>query len=451
MIATTAYAMLGVRPDATDKQVRRAFMMLARTLHPDVTDDENAAEQFKAVTAAYEAIQEDRKYHQFWQPRGEDAAGAAAGAGAGEQPVPESAPEPAPEAGASSHAAADDAERRAAEQAEASRRAAAEAAEAEAAAAAAAEAQRRADEAEQARRAAAEAAAAEERRRAEAAAEAQRRAAAEEAQRAAQAEAEAAEVAARHAADREAEARIAKLFAEAEEARRAAEAEKEARRIAEEARAAKSVDERAADVESETARLFAEAEKARRAAEELKKQSHHSDLTEKVTRGVHVAETVPEPQPAAAPERENTDSTRLVERNVRVVLSPDELVDILTPTVVTNDQPQAGGELFVDDGEGLVGQLDIPLADAVLGTSVEVTTPRGETRTVQVPACTQTDDVLVVAGQGAPDGKGGFGDLRLIARVITPRRITDPERRFFEWLSENHPGDGQTRIVPRTR
>lgn len=424
MIATTAYAMLGVRPDATDKQVRRAFMMLARTLHPDVTDDENAAEQFKAVTAAYEAIQEDRKYHQFWQPRGEDAAGA----GAGEQPVPESAPEPAPEAGASSHAAADDAERRAAEQAEASRRAAAEAAEAEAAAAAAAEAQRRADEAEQARRAAAEAAAAEERRRAEAA-----------------------EVAARHAADREAEARIAKLFAEAEEARRAAEAEKEARRIAEEARAAKSVDERAADVESETARLFAEAEKARRAAEELKKQSHHSDLTEEVARGVHVAETVPEPQPAAAPERENTDSTRLVERNVRVVLSPDELVDILTPTVVTNDQPQAGGELFVDDGEGLVGQLDIPLADAVLGTSVEVTTPRGETRSVQVPACTQTDDVLVVAGQGAPDGKGGFGDLRLIARVITPRRITDPERRFFEWLSENHPGDGQTRIVPRTR
>lgn len=450
MIATTAYAMLGVRPDATDKQVRRAFMMLARTLHPDVTDDENAAEQFKAVTAAYEAIQEDRKYHQFWQPRGEDAAGA----GAGEQPVPESAPEPAPEAGASSQAAADDAARRAAEeaeQAEASRRAAAEAAEAEAAAAAAAEAQHRADEAEQARRAAAEAAAAEERRRAEAAAEAQRRAAAEEAQRAAQAEAEAAEVAARHAADREAEARIAKLFAEAEEARRAAEAEKEARRIAEEARAAKSVDERAADVESETARLFAEAEKARRAAEELKKQSHHGYLTEEAERGVHVAETVPEPQPAAAPERENTGSTRLVERNVRVVLSPDELVDILTPTVVTNDQPQAGGELFVDDGEGLVGQLDIPLADAVLGTSVEVTTPRGETRTVQVPACTQTDDVLVVAGQGAPDGEGGFGDLRLIARVITPRRITDPERRFFEWLSENHPGDGQTRIVPRTR
>lgn len=427
MIATTAYAMLGVRPEATDKEVRRAFMMLARSLHPDVTDDADAAEQFKAVTAAYEAIQEDRKYQQFWQPRGDD------GAAAPQPPTAE--PEARSDAQSAEQSAAD--QRRAEEAAAEQARLAAE------------QARREAEE-----RAAAEQRAAEQRRAAEQEAEARRAAEAEAAAaERARAEAEAAEIAARHAAERESEARIAQLFAEAEEARRAAEAEKKARRAAEESRAAQNQQgERTTDFESETARLFAEAEKARRAAEQLKHGRHGGDDGPgSSTADTASATGAANAEKSSREEQKAEESPNAAVRNVRVVVSPDDLVSAIAPVVVPNEAAESQEELFIDDGSGLVGQLDIPLADAVLGTEVEIVTPRGETRRVQVPKCTQTDDVLLVPGEGAVGADGARGDLRLVVRVVTPRRITDPERRFFEWLQENHPGDGRSRLVPPTR
>ena len=43
------YEVLGVLKDADAKTIKRAFLKLARKLHPDVSDDPDAEEKFKEV------------------------------------------------------------------------------------------------------------------------------------------------------------------------------------------------------------------------------------------------------------------------------------------------------------------------------------------------------------------------------------------------------------------
>ena len=47
------YEVLGVSKDADAKTIKRAFLKLARKLHPDVSDDPDAEEKFKEVNEAY--------------------------------------------------------------------------------------------------------------------------------------------------------------------------------------------------------------------------------------------------------------------------------------------------------------------------------------------------------------------------------------------------------------
>lgn len=61
----TLYAVLGVRPSATIDEIRSAYRRLARTWHPDVCKEPDAAEQFKTIQRAYEVLsneQQRRKY-----------------------------------------------------------------------------------------------------------------------------------------------------------------------------------------------------------------------------------------------------------------------------------------------------------------------------------------------------------------------------------------------------
>ena len=51
------YEVLGVDPDASDGDIKKAFRRLARELHPDVNpDDPAAAERFREASEAYEAL-----------------------------------------------------------------------------------------------------------------------------------------------------------------------------------------------------------------------------------------------------------------------------------------------------------------------------------------------------------------------------------------------------------
>ncbi|MDQ3778071.1 MAG: molecular chaperone DnaJ, partial [Actinomycetota bacterium] len=50
------YEVLGVRRDADETQIKRAFRRLAREVHPDVSDAPDAEERFKEVVEAYEVL-----------------------------------------------------------------------------------------------------------------------------------------------------------------------------------------------------------------------------------------------------------------------------------------------------------------------------------------------------------------------------------------------------------
>ncbi|MCW2648907.1 MAG: molecular chaperone DnaJ [Pseudonocardiales bacterium] len=55
------YGMLGVRNDATQEEIKRAYRKLARELHPDVNPDPGEQDRFKAVTTAYEVLSDPDK------------------------------------------------------------------------------------------------------------------------------------------------------------------------------------------------------------------------------------------------------------------------------------------------------------------------------------------------------------------------------------------------------
>ena len=67
------YEVLGVDRDADAKTIKRAFLKLARKLHPDVSDEPDAEEKFKEVNEAYSVLSDDQKrsnYDRYGDPNG---------------------------------------------------------------------------------------------------------------------------------------------------------------------------------------------------------------------------------------------------------------------------------------------------------------------------------------------------------------------------------------------
>ena len=64
-MARNHYQILGVHPDASGDDIKKAYRRLARELHPDVNPDPATQERFKEVTAAYEVLSDPAKREMY--------------------------------------------------------------------------------------------------------------------------------------------------------------------------------------------------------------------------------------------------------------------------------------------------------------------------------------------------------------------------------------------------
>ena len=63
------YETLGVKPDATDAEIKRAYRKLARKYHPDVSKEAGAEDKIKSVNEAYEALKDAERRREYDQLR----------------------------------------------------------------------------------------------------------------------------------------------------------------------------------------------------------------------------------------------------------------------------------------------------------------------------------------------------------------------------------------------
>ena len=59
------YGVLGVRRDASQEEIKKAYRRLARELHPDVNPDPQTQERFKEITQAYEVLSDTEKRQMY--------------------------------------------------------------------------------------------------------------------------------------------------------------------------------------------------------------------------------------------------------------------------------------------------------------------------------------------------------------------------------------------------
>jgi molecular chaperone DnaJ len=105
------------------------------------------------------------------------------------------------------------------------------------------------------------------------------------------------------------------------------------------------------------------------------------------------------------------------------------------------------GDLFVDvhvsadarfdrKGRHVTTSVDVPLTQAILGTTVEVAT-LGEPVTLKIPAGTQPATTMRVRGRGVPaGGKHAAGDLLVTVNVKVPTRLNKEQRSMVEKLGK---------------
>jgi len=93
-------------------------------------------------------------------------------------------------------------------------------------------------------------------------------------------------------------------------------------------------------------------------------------------------------------------------------------------------------EEFSREGNNIHYELFLNIADAALGTKIEVPTLDGRAR-ITVPAGTQSGKVFRLKDKGLPALQSyGRGDQLIHVNVWTPKKLTDEERRVLEKLRD---------------
>ncbi len=92
--------------------------------------------------------------------------------------------------------------------------------------------------------------------------------------------------------------------------------------------------------------------------------------------------------------------------------------------------------IFRRDGTDIHCEVPLSFSKAALGVELQVPTLEGEEK-LRVPAGTQSGTRFRLKGRGVPELNGHRkGDLYVTARVHTPRRLSDKQRKLLQELAE---------------
>lgn len=86
-------------------------------------------------------------------------------------------------------------------------------------------------------------------------------------------------------------------------------------------------------------------------------------------------------------------------------------------------------------GHDLYYDLRIAPWEAILGATVPVRTPHGESR-IRIPAGTENGTEFRLAGKGLPKGRtGDHGDLFAVVQIVSPSSVTEEERKHWQAIA----------------
>jgi molecular chaperone DnaJ len=94
-------------------------------------------------------------------------------------------------------------------------------------------------------------------------------------------------------------------------------------------------------------------------------------------------------------------------------------------------------ERFVRDGDDLMYELELDIAQAALGSEVSIPLVEGDTTSLSVPAGTQPGQRFPIVGRGVGRlGRRGRGNLNVIAKVVVPTKLSKEEERTLRDYAE---------------
>jgi molecular chaperone DnaJ len=97
-------------------------------------------------------------------------------------------------------------------------------------------------------------------------------------------------------------------------------------------------------------------------------------------------------------------------------------------------------EIFNRDGDDLVCVLPVAVHEAALGARIEAPTLDGTVK-LRIPPGTQGGARLRVAGRGAPNAQGAYGDLLYEVKLVLPSSLDDRSRELMRQFGQLHDED----------
>jgi molecular chaperone DnaJ len=106
---------------------------------------------------------------------------------------------------------------------------------------------------------------------------------------------------------------------------------------------------------------------------------------------------------------------------------------------------------FQRQGNNILYELPVNVAQAALGAEVVVPTVDGEEEVVRIQPGTQSGRTYQLRGKGVPFLRGsGRGDQIVVVRLVVPTKLTERQRALLEELAESfgsEVGDGRKSVL----